>query len=101
MKLFRFIRNVWNSAWDTIGDMKGLFQTISIGVIFFALFFGVASGLGWVGKKIGLSYLVRENSRDDIFAIGVAMIAIVCAVSVFCVLFYIIYQKLKEIWDKS
>ena len=103
MKLFRFIYNVWNSAWDAAfdGDAKSLAKhmagyaggAIVLGFIFYIF--------GLFGEWVGIMEFMPLDKRDSTLALGTGMFLILFTGLMVCLYLWDVGLKLIEIWRKS
>ena len=106
MKLFRFIRNVWNSVFVYVfeSDTKSFikyFVTMFGGFIAFIAFVISMFGLGKCGKLMGLSRFMPLDRRDDLFGLGVMMLGVLLMIFFAGIAIFVAWLKLTEIWKKS
>lgn len=100
MKLFRFIKNVWNAIFDALfdGDLKSFAKHVAGTVVALSSFMAVSYGLGIVGKWLGLMVFMKE---DNVIGLGAIILFFLFILLILVFVALNIITSLREIWNKS
>lgn len=106
MKLLRFIKNVWYAITDaTIGrDVRGLTKEVGLWAGAMAVTWTIFMGLGVVGKWLGFMKWMKPDSQngfDGLMGLGAIMFVILLLALVAVIWIFVVYTKLKKIWQNS